>query len=272
MRLDWITRTVCGVAIAAVVPVAAVLPIASVNAQTVGNALGQLASSKEVPLRIHARGSAAADQIRMVMDMSATGETQEAAEADLRRQEEQMVQELTGMGVERSDVVLSDIVFSEVEDPWAVEAWATEVVADAAVEQVVAPAEEPATPTSHWSATATATVTFSGSSQLGMMMAGEMREYGSGRDRPQFIYADEAKSRRDAAAKGMANARAEADAYAAAMGYKVVRVAGVSNAGSPLNSHDLLSMIARIDRASRDWSLLSEMEVPVTVDFILAPN
>lgn len=270
MRLNWITRTVCGMAIAAV------LPVAGASAQTVGNALGQLATSKEVPLRIHARGSATADQIRMVMDMSATAASKEEAEADLRRQEQQMVEELSGMGVDRSGMVLSDIVFSEVEDVWASDAWATEVavdaVADAAVEQVIAPAEEPAAPASQWTATATATITFAGSSQLGMMMAGEMRDYGSSRDRPQFIYADEAKSRRDAAAQGMANARAEADAYAAAMGYKVVRVVGVSNAGSPLNSHDFLSMIAQIDRASRDWSMMSKMDVPVTVDFILAPN
>ncbi len=75
------------------------------------------------------------------------------------------------------------------------------------------------------SATVTVTVTVEDLAKLREVFAIASGEYGLGR-RPQFTYRDEAKAQREAVASGAAAARTEAEIYADAMGYRVVRVGG----------------------------------------------
>lgn len=81
-----------------------------------------------------------------------------------------------------------------------------------------------------------------------------------------------AAARAAALDKAMANARAEADAYAGALGYKVVRVAGASNAPAPFAATDLISLFGKMDGPFRDPTLISSEVANVTIDFVIAPK
>ncbi len=88
------------------------------------------------------------------------------------------------------------------------------------------------------------------------------------------FYADPAKAREDAIAKAITNAREEADRYAKALGYRVVRIERVSNAKPALNMPDIIGTFMMMDkRATRDAMLQQgTMTVGVAIDFAIAPK
>lgn len=88
----------------------------------------------------------------------------------------------------------------------------------------------------------------------------------------RFLFDDRAKSHRTALADGLRKARAEADTYAASIGYRVVRITGLSNRPAPFNLPDILTMMTRFDGPKKDPAFLSADFAPVAVDFVLAPK
>lgn len=99
--------------------------------------------------------------------------------------------------------------------------------------------------------------------------------YGYGRTRPVFTQTDPFAARKKARSEALAKARAEADGYAEAMGYRVVRIERVSNARPAMNLNDLIAFIATIDdRANRmqpSWFAATITE-SVAIDFVIAPK
>ena len=91
----------------------------------------------------------------------------------------------------------------------------------------------------------------------------------------RFYSSDPAAARKRAREQAIAKARAEADAYAAAMGYHVVRLTRVSNTSPPLNMHDLHTAIAYADGAKETLQpgyFASAAYATVSLDFVIAPN
>ena len=261
MQTNRILNAACGIMLAVGIPAQA----QAASATTL--------SGKEVPLRIHAQASVMADEIAFTMPLEGTGETKEAAEAALAEQEAEAVAALVAAGLDSSRYSVSERTFTDYgQDLSTAEAWDTQVAVDAVSDEAgeavpvetLAPIEASEEPASgYWSATSSMTVT---------MSAEEAARTGIPGSRPEFTFVDRAKTHREAVAQAMANARSEAEEYAAAMGHRVVRVAGVSNAGSPLSAHELISMIAKIDKRSNEWALIGSITAQVTVDYVIAPN
>jgi uncharacterized protein YggE len=94
--------------------------------------------------------------------------------------------------------------------------------------------------------------------------------------RPSYGFRDEAKAQRDAVAAAMAKARSDADIHAEVMGYKVVRIASVSNDGPPLSLPAILQTISALTAAGTN--VLQELGFPgqkvalVSVEFVIAPK
>jgi uncharacterized protein YggE len=89
----------------------------------------------------------------------------------------------------------------------------------------------------------------------------------------RLFVADPAKAHRAAVAQALAKARAEGEAYAAALGWRITGIAGVSNAKPGLSAADLIGTLARVDgagRAGRAEVLAGTSYAAVAVDFIVA--
>ncbi len=97
------------------------------------------------------------------------------------------------------------------------------------------------------------------------------------RSRANFYTTDPKAAYGRAVQTALANARGEADAYAAAMGYRVVRVSGVSNAKPRLNLPDMFSMIGRAEArgtpgADEMKKLAGSVIAGAQVDYVIAPK
>ena len=99
----------------------------------------------------------------------------------------------------------------------------------------------------------------------------------------RFYHRDEAAAHTAAIAKAIANARTEADAYAAALGMRVVRVIRVGNAKPKVNWPDLMMLFGGItngmDPGTTESTALYELRAMaaahfagVTIDFVIAPK
>jgi len=260
-----------------------VLKGAFVSALAIAAPIQVQAASNEVPLRIHAIGSARADQVQFSFSLQGSGESKAAADAEIEKQEADLIQGLREIGVIRSRVTITPRVYDETNYGYTGSAWDTGVAiavdaaadtADAAaaaasVEAVSSPGDSGP---SYWTVTSNADVSLTFEEAERSQGAINLPSaYYSG-SRPQFSFSDQEKSHREAIVQAVANARIQADAYAAAMGYRVVRVTGVTNGGSPISAHELVSMVAKIDNPSRDWSLIGTISAPVTVDYVIAPE
>ena len=99
----------------------------------------------------------------------------------------------------------------------------------------------------------------------------------STRSRANFYTTDPKAAYGRAVQTALANARGEADAYAAAMGYRVVRVSGVSNAKPRLNLPDMFSMIGRAEArgtpgADEMKKLAGSVIAGAQIDYVIAPK
>ena len=100
-----------------------------------------------------------------------------------------------------------------------------------------------------------------------------MLNYGSGRGR--FYSSDPAAARKSAREQAIAKARGEADAYAAAMGYHVVRLTQVSNVSPPFSMRDMQKIAGYADMAGNNLQpsfFASAAYATVALDFVIAPN
>jgi uncharacterized protein YggE len=220
--IAWIGATALGVATPAWAQAGAAAPAA------------QLAAG-EILLRIGAQGSAPADMATLAIDVAGQGDTKEEAEAARALAEKGVIEALAEAGITRSKVEAGEVRSESYEDyDYSAEAVAT--AAANAVEDVdsYGEAADPQAVT-RWNAGSTMIVTVDDLGKLqDVIQVATSVEYANS-PRPSFTFRDEAKSKRAAIVDALAAARADADAYAEALGYRVVRIAGVSNEVPTMN-------------------------------------
>ena len=92
--------------------------------------------------------------------------------------------------------------------------------------------------------------------------------------RPAMQYSNPAAARDAAVAKALANAREEADRYARALGYRVVRIERVSNTKPAINLPDVMGAISMMDnRETREQAFrMGSMTAGIAVDFVMVPK
>lgn len=226
----------------------------------------------EIPLHIEATAAAVPDGMMAVVRIHARGASQEAARAALDSQRKAMEAALTQLGVADSDRrKLPDITSIDM-SPGAMAAVDAAMEASCGKKKCKNVKFEPPqdfTADEEWQVT----LRQSDAMLYLQAQAGEQFEVipvdGGG-----TFYADPAKARDGAVAKAIATARAEADRYAAALGYKVLRIERVSNTKPALNLPDIVSTFAMMDkRATREaFFQQGSMTVGVAIDFVIAPK
>lgn len=88
-----------------------------------------------------------------------------------------------------------------------------------------------------------------------------------------FGLKDREAARKTAIERATANARAEADVYAAALGYKVVRIEKVSSATPPFSSQDFIGFFTKMASFGKDsGGALAGETAFIGVDFVIAPK
>jgi uncharacterized protein YggE len=256
-----------------------------------------MAAPGEIPLHITARGVVPPDVLTMPLPLNGSGATREAAEASLKLQQEQTLKELGKAGIDVGKAELSPIetaqLAAECFDSESCGAAAAAAMVDAAAaDDDAEPGKKPsrkerkkrekeaaaAMAAMQWTASATLTVEMDPAKFFELRSKSELTAisgnpflYGTGMS-SLFGFRDRAAAKASALDKAMANARTEADAYAAALGYKVVRIAGASNAPAPFAATDLVSVFSKMDGMLRDPAFMTSEVANVTIDFVIAPK
>lgn len=252
------------------------------------------AAGEEIELRIEALGDAQPRTAKVVFEIQASDESPAAAERGLAAAKADLTRKFGEIGIKPQQITFSDMDADRYPYPVAVaitpvappappapppapeakpRAPQPVAVAPAPPPPVVKPLPQPPRPKEYRRSTVTIAL-----DDLGKLEAvrSRSRDFSrSGYSSPSVIYAqrDPAAARDEAVAKAIAQARIEADRYAAAMGYKVVRIARVSNAKPTLNMPDLFQFIGTVDRRTGDSErLMATVWAGVAIDFVIAPK
>ena len=232
----------------------------------------------EVALHIEAEAAIPPDRAEMTLSLTGKGTTREAALSDLRAKQTAIKSSLAGVGIGADKVKLLEPINDEtiaVDEAAAAMASAT---AEAAAPNVGAKRHARPAPAPMVGVSADMKITLDDLTKLaGLQTAARANNvetyrlnYGG-----RFYSSDPAAARKRAREQAIAKARAEADAYAAAMGYHVVRLTRVSNTSPPLNMHDLHTAIGFANGARETMQpgfFASAAYATVGMDFIIAPN
>lgn len=253
------------------------------------------AAGSEIELHIEATAQIQPDLAEVPLTVSGSGATREEALADLARNEQDMRRELTSKGIDAAKVRVAakdaegkDLVsYDEGADAAAGAACAAADAAAMAAEDAasdkrskkkgkaeatdfVCPGAEPMV-----YASKTLLVQVDDIAKISLLPTSVDSGSYPARVRPVFSQSDPAAARKKAREQALAKARAEADAYAAAMGYRVVRVTRVSNAKPAINLYDMFGFIATIDRPGNmmqpSWFSATMVET-VAIDYVIAPK
>ena len=252
----------------------------------------------EVALHIDAEAAVPPNRAEMSVTLTGTGATKEEALSDLRAKQASLTKSLSGAGLTSTSIKSLDPVKSnDITD----EAVVDEVVVsadDAAAEAAVAatckdkgtklvnikpaPSDvkrlscKPSMPKVAYEAVSLITV--SDLAQLEKVQAATAetgvptyRSYSG----THYFTADPAAANKAAREQAIAKARSEADGYAAALGYHVVRVTHVSNASPPFNMRDLQKIASYADMSRNTLQpsfFASAAYATVGIDFVIAPN
>jgi hypothetical protein len=230
----------------------------------------------EILLHIGAQGSAPADYATLDIVVSGQGTSKEEAESVRQEAEQSLRSALVDAGIDRSRIELGETSYSDYEDfDWEADAAEAAVDAVASEDAEVAVIEDPAYDApriTRWNASSTMVVTVDDVARLDGVMQVASGESIDNSPRPTFQFRDEAKSKRAAIADALAEARSDADAYAEALGYRVVRIAGVTNNGSEPGLAGFFQTMIALEGQSQLWSTVGQKTVPITVDFVIAPK
>lgn len=238
----------------------------------------------EIELHIEAVGHVAPDTAIVPIILVGTGKDDMAAAANLDAKGVALLERLRKLGITKEKVE-----FARDDDPRYAEVQAAEVVAnDPAFEATREAACAAAAPSdlefaacvSGQGAARTSTMVTIIVEDLtklkGVTALGGANDYYPGTQMSLFTR-DPAASKAKAVSEALAAARAEADTYAAALGYRVVRVVRVSNAKPALNLPDIMGLIGGI--ALRGRSEREEMRGAIgattagaAMDFVIAPK
>jgi uncharacterized protein YggE len=247
----------------------------------------------EVALHIEATAQVPPDTAIVPINLVGTGQDAKAAAADLKQKEAELL-----AGLARLDIARSKVEFAAEEDPRYAEVMAATELAcadyPAPVTSVEAPiVSNPAAPASPRAVPVRAVINGCEAQQArtsrmvtitveDLTKLDGVRALGNGDDyyplsQLQLYTRDPAAAKAKAVQQAIAQARAEADTYAAAMGYRVVRITRVSNAKPSLNLPDIMGLIGGM--AMRGRSEREEMRAMVgatmagaAIDFVIAPK
>lgn len=230
--------------------------------------------TSEVTLHIEADAAIPPDRAEMTVQLTGKGASRELALRDFAAKQASIKSELARAGIDGTNVKISepkdDADASTME---AIEA------SDAAM-----PAAKSRSPSKRMPVVAvsgTMTLTIDDLKKLdGLQDVAQangiplyMFNYGGGRGR--FYSSDPAAARKSAHEQAIAKARGEADAYAAAMGYHVVRMSRASNTSPPFNMRDLQKIAGYADMARNTLQpsfFASAAYATVAIDYVIAPN
>jgi uncharacterized protein len=239
----------------------------------------------EIELKIEALGDTPADTAIIPIQLVGRGATEALAKADLAKKEKDFYAALTKLGIPRSKVEAA----KEDEPRYPVIEAAAYGCAEAAVAAVDAAADEPAPtviapgcPKPEMRESLLLFVTVEDLTKIPELSEFAGDDYYS-RSQGTFYSRDPKAAHTAAVAEAIANARAEAETYAAAMGYRVVRMVRVGNAKPKVNWPDLMMLFGGIysgmGAGSSESAALYELRAMaaghyagVTIDFVLAPK
>ena len=254
----------------------------------------EAAKPAEVELHIETTAQIGPDRAVVPIEITGSGETEAAARADLRKEEDKLMAALAAKGIDAAKVKAQGadsgkdpITFAAAEDLAASEgaACAAADAAAAASDAAAAPAPRKGKSAAmakvydacgaalNQVASKTLLVTLDDPGKIEQLQGLSNRDgYSRTRLRPVFSQSDPAAARKKARAEALAKANAEADAYAAALGYRVVRIVRVSNAKPSINMSDMFGFIATMDdrsgRMQPSWFSATVIE-SVAVDYVM---
>jgi hypothetical protein len=195
-------------------------------------------------------------------------------------------------GIDKTRIELGETSYTDFEDfDWAaadvaaaaaaVEAAAYEASAavDAVEDEGAAVGDEQAVAMEYdapritrWSAASPMVVTVDDLATIDEVVQVASAESYDSRPTTVFRFHDEAKSERAAIADALVQARIDGEAYADALGYRVVRIAGVSNTGPDLGLAGFLQTITALDGRTQELLMFGRKTVPIAVDFVIVPK
>lgn len=232
-----------------------------------------------VTLHIEASAQIAPDRVVLPLRLSTQGDSNAAAEAGLAKQEAEVRQQLAEFGINAARIKLDgDVSFVTM----AAVCPAGEAAVAQAAPSVPRRGKARAAAQSEYcspeaiEANKTMLVEVDGSETVDRVLRSPLAEMAAG-GRRSIIHSqsDPVAARKKARGQAIAKARAEAEAYADALGYRVVRIERVSNARPAMNMNDLIAFIATMeDRSSRiqpGWFGATITET-VAIDFVIAPK
>ena len=275
-------------------PLALIAGIGVAQAQSVPQSAAPPLAAGEVLLHIETVGVADPDAATVNLTVQGKGKDDATARTALKAARARVMAQLAKLGVPASAVVAGDISVNDdygyaaaaAADAAAAAAGAAAAGAaavDEAADMIAeASAVDAASADVPQRANQTLTITVTDLTKLAAVEA--VQSYGSVEDvirstrsRANFYTTDPKAAYGRAVQTALANARGEADAYAAAMGYRVVRVSGVSNAKPRLNLPDMFSMIGRAEArgtpgADEMKKLAGSVIAGAQIDYVIAPK
>jgi uncharacterized protein YggE len=244
----------------------------------------QAAKPGEIELHIEATAQVPPDHAVVPITITASGKTEAAARAELRKEEDQLMAALSANGIDAARVKTEGAVAGNdaitIRNAEEQAACATTAIA------VEAPSKGKAAHRAvdrsncdipiYQTASKTLLISFDDPSKVEQVQSlGTAEGNPYNRLRPIFTQSDPVAARKKARAEALAKANSEADAYADAMGYRVVRIVRVSNARPAMNMNDLIGFVAKLeDRVKRlepSWFGATVTET-VAIDYLIVPK
>ena len=259
--------------IAALVTGAAMLPVPA------------LAAPGEITLHIEATGEVAPDMAIVTIELSGRGGSEAEALAQLDKDRSDLLAALGKLGIGKADIEMQPIeqdttasfvvTVNTTDTPRAAADAAEEAAEAACIAAGAKKCSKQARKRPSVVKQQTLIVTVRKLDALDAVTAsGGLESAYARRRNVRYTMSNPGAAREQAVAKAIANARAEAETYARAIGYQVVRIERVSNSKPALNLPDVVALIATIDSAANQPARLGVGSVTVgaAIDFVVAPK
>jgi uncharacterized protein YggE len=250
-----------------------------------GPAVAQALGAGEIALTIEVLGVADPDQATVSQTLRGRGADEAKAKADLAMQRAALSGALAKLGIPATAIKFGSVEVSAASADYAMAAAST--ASDAAMDAAAAATADGANadgdaamgmPAMQQVATQGVTVTTSDFKRIADVVAAMPRDEEYYRT-PQATYStrDAAAAHTRAIANALTKARAEADAYAAALGMRVVRIARVSSEKEGINWPNLIEWFGKMDdngSPSEDnfRRLAGSTFAGAKIEFVIAPK
>ena len=222
--------------------------------------------ANEIPIEMAATGVSIlpADKATVTLNLRKTGATNREARASVRAFADQLTTELVNLGIPKQNI--------DLEEPTNRFGFVGNEAVSAAIMEDMGPAPPPIK--RPVSASASLELTISDLAMLPRLRGLIDEKDAVVMENPALSLRDDRRARNAAIQDAIAKARADADAYAAALGMKVVRVIGARDqvAQSTLTFPDYEKMFERFAGGSDVKSGMVKTSARVIVEFALTPR